>query len=190
MTPITSSILAHLVSTALFPSQPPRWRRATSSFVHNYSSKCGVPGSLKSPAFFKKNDLFNLWHFKSEIKAVKDIIKFNLSFKKGMGVGVFNQVYTGEMITVSRRRVSTFIFGTAELADTLGFHHTIHVKRGRKKKKFNWCCPKKPDRHTRKRNDVPYKALNTHTRTQRQDSALQDLNHMGICTYTHTNSHP
>ena len=42
-------------------------------------------------------------------------------------MGVSDHDYTEE-ITVSRRRVSTFIFGTAELADALGFHHTIHVK--------------------------------------------------------------
>lgn len=41
-------------------------------------------------------------------------------------MGVSDHDYTEE-ITVSRR-VSTFIFGTAELADALGFHHTIHVK--------------------------------------------------------------
>lgn len=43
-------------------------------------------------------------------------------------MGVSNRDYTRETTTVSRRRVSTFIFGTAELADALGFHHTIHVK--------------------------------------------------------------
>lgn len=86
------------------------------------------------------------------------MIKFGLSFKKGMGMGVSDHDYTGE-ITVSRTRVSTFIFGTAELADALGSYYTIHVK----KKKNNWCGPRKPDRHTRKSNDVQYKALNTHT---------------------------
>lgn len=42
-------------------------------------------------------------------------------------MGVSDHDYSEET-TVSRRRVSTFIFGTAELADALGFHHTIHVK--------------------------------------------------------------
>ena len=156
-------------------SQLPAWRRAVRSCMHTHNSKCRLLGLLKSSAFLQKG-LFNLWHFKSETKAAKHIIKFGLSFKQGMGVGVSDHDYTGE-ITVSRRRVSTFIFGTAELADALGFHCTIHVKwnekkRKKKKKKFNWCCPRKPDRHTRKRNDVPYKALNTDTRTHRQDSAL------------------
>lgn len=40
-----------------------------------------------------------------------------------MGVGVSDHDYTKE-ITVSKRIVSTFIFGTAEL----GFQHKIHVK--------------------------------------------------------------
>lgn len=84
-----------------------------------------------------------------------------------MGVGVSDHDYTGE-ITVSRTRVSTFIFGTAELADAFGFYYTIHVK----KKKINGCCPRKPDRHTRKRNDVQYKALNTHTHTHRGRTLL------------------
>lgn len=64
------------------------------------------------------------------------------------------------------------------------------MKKKKRKKKFNWRCPRKPDRRTQKRNDVPYKALNTHTRTHRQDSALYDSNHMGMYTYTCTNSHP
>lgn len=40
-----------------------------------------------------------------------------------MGVGVSDHDYTEE-ITVSKRRVSAFIFGTAEPA----FQRTIHVK--------------------------------------------------------------
>lgn len=58
-------------------------------------------------------------------------------------MGVSDNDYNEE-ITVSMRRVSTFIFGTAKLADTLGFHCTIHVKcknkikkKKKSKKKFN-----------------------------------------------------